>query len=320
MQDEQLSEDEISRFIQVCLSDDDVPEDELATLEGIMQTESQRAKDIALRLLDESMIRSWFRSEADTVFINEVQKRLDIRFKDREFIEAVMSKVEEGISSSTPGEAGEAVVKEEIKSVSMMKYILAPIIAAVLYLCIFQMDFIKAFFRDAESFMMTVEDISGQPNVISQGKRKTVVLKMLIKPGDTLNTGSKEKVILKYPDQTTVELGPDTNVILVESGVVKELQHLSGKLKLSVHPQGEKTPFTVHSNNADVRISEGITSISVQDKEDLIEVLSGSVIIGQPGMGNNQQFSAGRKVSVSKDNIHVLSGEKDKVNSENENE
>ena len=91
MQDTQISEEEISHFIQLCLSDEDVPEDDLKTIESIMESESSRAKDIALRLLDESMIRSWFRSEADTVFINEVQKRLNIRFKDREFIEAVMS-------------------------------------------------------------------------------------------------------------------------------------------------------------------------------------------------------------------------------------
>ena len=117
MQETQISEEEITHFIQLCLSDEDVPEEDLKTIENIMESESTRAKDIALRLLDESMIRSWFRSEADTVFINEVQKRLNIRFKDREFIEAVMSKVEEGMHSNpTEGETGESVAKEEIKS------------------------------------------------------------------------------------------------------------------------------------------------------------------------------------------------------------
>ena len=71
--EQEFTDDKLERFIQACISEQDVPEDDLETLEGIMQTQSQKAKDIAMRLLDESMIRSWFRSQADTSFINEVQ-------------------------------------------------------------------------------------------------------------------------------------------------------------------------------------------------------------------------------------------------------
>jgi hypothetical protein len=303
-----LTEDEMGRFIQVCLSDDDVPESELKTLEDIMKTESTRAKEIALRLIDENMIRSWFRSEADTYFISEVQKRLKIRFKDREFIEAVMSKVEAGINSSTAGEAGKEVIKQEIKSVSILKYIFVPLLAAVIYASVFHIDFIKAFFVDAESFMMTVQDMDGQPSVISDEKRKSVVLKMLIKPGDTLNTGSKETMTLRYPDHTNIEILGNSNLILVKSTTSKKLLFLQGSIKLNVLPQPEGAPFMLQTRYANVRISGGITSISLRDGKDLIEVFSGSLVV-EHSNGHSQQVLAGQDVSISEQDIVVVERE-----------
>ena len=176
-----LDEEQISTFIQLCLSENDVPDEELKQLEKIMDSDSTRAREIALRLLDENMIRSWFRSEADSSFINEVQKRLNIRFHDKEFIDAVMSKVEDGISKSSIGEAGVSHAKEEIKPISMLKYIFVPLAAVLIYLGLFHFDFIKSIFRDAESHMMTVQQLEGRPTLISANKRKNVIRKMIIK-------------------------------------------------------------------------------------------------------------------------------------------
>jgi hypothetical protein len=304
-----LTEDEMSRFIQLCLSDDDVPESELQTLEDIMKTEGARAKEVALRLMDERMIRSWFRSEADTCFISEVQKRLNIRFKDREFIEAVMSKVEEGIITSSVGDAGKEVVKQEIKSVSILKYIFVPFLAAVIYVGVFRTDFIKAFFIDAESFMMTVQDMDGQPAIISGEKRKTVILKMLIKPGDTLNTGSQETMTLRYPDHTSVEVLANSNLILVKSTASKEILFLQGSIKLNVLLQAEGSPFTVQTRYGSVRINTGVVNIFLRDGKDFIEVLGGSVVVEQAGGENSKKVLAGQNVTVSEQDILVMKRE-----------
>lgn len=203
-----LSEEKVAHYIQLCLSEEEVPDEELQSLNELMKTNSSKAKEVAVRILDENMIRNWFRSEADTVFINEVQKRLKLRFQDSEFISAVMSKVHEGLEDVATGEGGAATAKDELKSVSMLKYILVPIIAFIAYVGIFNSDFIKAFFANEDSFIMTVEDLRGKPTVLNNDKRKTALLKMIVQPGDTLNTGSGQVQdknwddSLYFPDQT----------------------------------------------------------------------------------------------------------------------
>ncbi|MCM8529385.1 MAG: FecR family protein [Lentisphaeraceae bacterium] len=293
-----LSEEQVAHYIQLCLSEEEVPDEELQTLNEIMNSSSVKAKEIALRLLDENMIRNWFRSEADTVFINEVQKRLNIRFRDSEFISAVMLKVHEGLDASV-GEAGESVVPDEVKSVSMIKYIFVPIIALIVYVGLFQSDFIKAFFVNEDSFIMTVDDLRGKPTVLSEDKRKTVLLKMIISPGDTLNTGTDHELKLKYPDHTAVEIFENSNAQIVKSDSKKEIQMLRGSLKASVIPQQQKAPFTVHTTFGTIRIVEGMAKISISDDLDIIETQSGEVLIEHASNGATQKAKPGQVFALS---------------------
>ena len=302
-----LSEEQVAHYIQLCLSEEDVPDEELQTLNDIMKTNSSKAKDIAVRILDENMIRNWFRSEADTVFINEVQKRLNIRFRDSEFISAVMTKVHEGLDASE-GEGGEAVVNHEVKSVSMFKYILVPIIAFIAYVTLFHSDFIKAFFVDADSFYMTVDDLHGQPTVLSEDKRKTALLKMIVRPGDTINTGLKHELKLKYPDHTLVEVKENSNAVIVNSESKKEIQLLRGALKLSVTPQ--PSPVTVHTTFGIIKISEGMAIITLSEDNDLIEILSGSVILEHSSMDVVKNATPGQKFSITNEGMEEVKTEK----------
>lgn len=308
-----LTEEQVAHYIQLCLSEEEVPDEELKTLNEIMNTNSESAKEIALRLLDENMIRNWFRSEADTVFINEVQKRLNIRFRDSEFISAVMLKVHEGLDASV-GEAGESAVPDEVKSVSMIKYIFVPIIALIAYVALFQSDFIKAFFVDEDSFIMTVNDLRGRPTVISEDKRKTVLLKMIINPGDTLNTGTGQELKLKYPDHCGVEIFQNSNAIIVKSESKKEIQMLRGSLKVSVIPQQQKTPFTIHTTFGTIKIVEGMAKITISDDLDIIETQSGQVIIEHASNGSTQTAKPGQVFTI---NATVLAEkENDKLKNE----
>ncbi|MCM8539172.1 MAG: FecR family protein [Lentisphaeraceae bacterium] len=296
--DAALSEEQVAHYIQLCLSEEEVPDEELKTLNEIMSTNSESAKEIALRLLDENMIRNWFRSEADTVFINEVQKRLNIRFRDSEFISAVMMKVHEGLDASV-GEAGESVIPDEVKSESMIKYIFVPIIALIAYVAFFQSDFIKAFFVNEDSFIMTVDDLRGKPTVISEDQRKTVLLKMIIAPGDTLSTGTSHELKLKYPDRSAVEIYENSNALIVKSESKKEIQMLRGSLKVSVIPQSEKTPFTIHTTFGTIKIVEGMAKISISDDKDVIETQSGQVFIEHASNGTTQTAKPGQVFTLS---------------------
>lgn len=304
-----LSEEQVAHCIQLCLSEDEVPDEELRTLNDLMKTNSDKAKDIAVRILDENMIRNWFRSEADTVFINEVQKRLNIRFRDSEFISAVMTKVHEGLDA-TVGDGGDSVVKDEVKSVSMLKYILVPIVAFIAYVGLFHSDQIKTFFVDADSFIMTVDDFKGQPTVISENKRKTALLKMVIRPGDTLNTGTGQSMKLKYPDHTGIEVRENSNAVIVESESRKEIQLLRGGLKISTTPQHE--PMTIHTTFGIIKIKEGMAEISLSETSDAVQVLSGSVIIEHATSDIVKNATPGKSFSLSNEGMEEVTAITDK--------
>lgn len=303
MSSEALSEEKVAHCIQLCLSEEEVPDEELQSLNELMKSNSSKAKEIAVRILDENMIRSWFRSEADTVFINEVQKRLKLRFQDSEFISAVMSKVHEGLEDVTSGEAGQSVVKDEVKSVSMLKYILVPVIAFIAYAGLFHSDFIKAFFANEDSFLMTVDDLRGKPTVLNDDKRKTALMKMIIHPGDTLNTGNDQELKLKYPDYSTIEVKDNSSALIVKSKTKKEIQLLRGSLKVSAVKQNAKTPMTIHTSFALIKITEGMAGIALSDTSDFIEVLSGSVLIEHASANISKSAGPGQKFAVSSEGV-----------------
>ena len=298
-----LSEEQVAHCIQLCLSEEEVPDEELKTLNDLMNTNSDKAKDIALRILDENMIRSWFRSEADTVFINEVQKRLNIRFQDNEFISAVMSKVHEGLEDVATGESGVATDPDEVKSVSMLKYILVPIIAFVAYVGLFHSDFIKAFFVDEDSFTMTVDDLKGKPTVLNNDKRKTALLKMVVHPGDTLNTGNAQELKLKYPDYSSLEIMDNTSALVVKSESRKELQLLRGSCKVSIVKQSAGAPMTIHTSFAVIKITEGMAKIALSDTNDFIEVLSGEAVIEHVSANIVKNATPGQKFTISNEGV-----------------
>ena len=303
MSSEALSEEKVAHCIQLCLSEEEVPDEELQSLNELMKSNSNKAREIAVRILDENMIRNWFRSEADTVFINEVQKRLKLRFQDSEFISAVMSKVHEGLEDVATGEGGAAAAKDEVKSVSMIKYIFVPIIALAVYVGIFNSDFIKAFFTDEDSFLMTVDDLRGKPTVLNNDKRKTALLKMIVRPGDTLNTGNSQELKLKYPDYSSVEVKDNTSAMVVKSDSRKELQLLRGTLKVSAVKQDAKSPFTIHTSFGIIKITEGMALISLSDTQDFIEVLSGTAVIEHNTANINKSAGPGQKFTISNDGV-----------------
>ena len=129
---------------------------------------------------------------------------------------------------------------------------------------------------------------------------------MLIKPSDTLNSGFNERIYLKYPDQTKVELNPSTSAILVKSYTSKEMQLLNGSIKLSVTPQQEDTPMIVQSAYASVRISEGVTIISLLGDMDSILVLSGSATVEHANGTDTKTVTAGNFLTLDQEQFFEI--------------
>ena len=274
--DTEFSDDKLEAFIQACLSEQDVPEADLKTLENLMATQSSKAQKIAMRLLDESMIRSWFRSQADTSFINEVQRRLDLRFQDQEFIQAVMHRVKNNVDSAE-GTPGATLHKDSVKSVSMLRYILVPFCAALLYIGLVHNEALMEFFSDSERFMLTVEAYEGKPEIISAGKNQHAILKMIIRPGDTLNTDKLESLILKYPDESLLQIPEHSSFVIVNSQTQKSLQLLRGTIHAIIKKQNEQTPFVIKTSFGDVNLIHGELSIEIKDDSLTIKALKNSV-------------------------------------------
>ena len=196
----------------------------------------------------------------------------------------------------------------------MLKYILVPLAAALIYAGVFQLDFIKTYFHDAESYMMTVQTLEGRPTLISSNQRKNVILKMLVKPGDTLNTAFKEKIILKYPDQTALTLEADTSLMLMESTDTKELQFLRGILQIDTEVQSEEAVLTVHTALTDIKIVQGSCRISLRGDKELIHVISGFIIIRNTSQGVEQKVTGGHYVTVHGNNLKVDKNQKKREN------
>jgi hypothetical protein len=297
MADAPINEEHMEHYIHLCLSEQDVPEEELDQLEEIMNTHSQKAKDIALRLLDESMIRSWFRSQADISFINEVQRRLNLRFQDQDFVKAVMHRVKESIDA-TNGQTGATLHHEQVKSVSILKYIIAPLCAAILYVAFVHHEAVLNFFTDSDSFFMTVDDMNGRPGVISEGKNKDVILKMVIRPGDTLSTNSSDILKMRYPDNSQIDLHANTIAVVVDAGSRKELQLLRGSIQSTITPQNDEAPLTIKVSFAEIQTVSGKNYIQLKDGLATVKVLDGSAKIDHPGSDRVVKLQAGETAII----------------------
>ena len=302
---QELTQEKLEQFIQACISEQDVPEHDLQTLEEIMSTQSQKAKEVAMRLLDESMIRSWFRSQADTSFISEVQRRLNIRFQDQEFIQAVMHRVKENIDAKE-GAPGATLHKDPVKSVSMLRYILVPLCAALLYISLVHHETIMNFFSDSESTLMTVEDFNGQPTVISSGKSKGTILKQIIRPGDTLNTEKNESFKLRYPDESVLEIHQNSSLVIVDSSSQKTLQILRGTLKASIKEQKNPLPFSVKTSYGDLLVIYGEILMQLTDNSTTIKVLKDSAIFIHPASDKTIKVSSGQTAEIDNSGIKIL--------------
>lgn len=309
--EQEFPQEKLERFIQACLSEEDVPENDLETLESIMTTQSQKAKDVALRLLDESMIRSWFRSQADSSFINEVQRRLNIRFQDQDFIQAVMHRVKENIDS-TEGDPGATLHKDPIKSVSMLRYIVVPLFAALLYISFVHHETIRNFFSDSESAIMTVDDFRGQPGIISSGKSKSAILKQIIRPGDTLNTEKNETLKLRYPDESVLEVHQSSSLVIVDSGAQKTLQILRGTLKAIINEQHEDSPLVIKTSYGDLQIVNASILMQTHDDSATLKVLTNSAFFLHPGTDKTVKVRQGQTAIVDSSGIQILDKIKNK--------
>ena len=74
---------------------------------------------------------------------------------------------------------------------------------------------------------------------------------------------------------------------------------LRGSLKVSVIPQSEKTPFTIHTTFGTIKIVEGMAKISISDDKDVIETQSGQVFIEHASSGTTQTAKPGQVFTLS---------------------
>ncbi|MCH2208757.1 MAG: FecR family protein [Lentisphaerales bacterium] len=302
---QEFTQEKLEQFIQACISEQDVPESDLQTLEEIMSSQSQKAKEVAMRLLDESMIRSWFRSQADSSFINEVQRRLNIRFQDQEFIQAVMHRVKENIDANE-GDPGATLHKDPVKSVSMLRYILVPLCAALLYISFVHHETIMNFFSDSESTLMTVEDFNGQPTVISSGKSKGTILKQIIRPGDTLNTEKNQTFKLRYPDESTLEIHQSSSLVAVDNNSQKTLQILRGTLKASIKKQKESLPFSVKTSFGELLVIYGDVLMQLTEDSTTVKVLKNNATFIHPATDKTVKIRLGQTAEIDNSGIKIL--------------
>lgn len=302
---QEFTQEKLEQFIQACISEQDVPESDLQTLEEIMSSQSQKAKEVAMRLLDESMIRSWFRSQADSSFINEVQRRLNIRFQDQEFIQAVMHRVKENIDANE-GAPGATLHKDPVKSVSILRYILVPLCAALLYISFVHHETIMNFLSDSESTLMTVEDFNGQPTVISAGKSKSTILKQIIRPGDTLNTEKNQTFKLRYPDESILEIHQNSSLVVVDNSSQKTLQILRGTLKASIKEQNEALPFSVKTPYGELMVINGELLMQLTEDSTTVKVLKNYATFVHPGSDKIIKVRSGQTAEVDNTGVKIL--------------
>jgi len=126
---------------------------------------------------------------------------------------------------------------------------------------------------------------------------------MIVRPGDTLNTGNGQELKLKYPDYSSVEVKDNTSALIVKSETKKEIQLLRGSLKVGIVKQDAKAPMTIHTSFAVIKITEGMAVVSLSDTQDFIEVLSGEAVIEHASANIIKNAGPGQKFTISNEGI-----------------
>jgi ferric-dicitrate binding protein FerR (iron transport regulator) len=103
--------------------------------------------------------------------------------------------------------------------------------------------------------LATVEEISGEAFVVTKEGKAPVTAGVNLVPGQGLETGAgPSRIVLRFPDKTRVDLGPDT--VLAELKIVlgKRLNLTRGSVRAVVakQPKGEPLIFTTPHGQATV--------------------------------------------------------------------
>ncbi len=290
-------DDTAESHIQACLLQDEVPDADLKALEAMLRTNSDMAKALALRLLDDRLIRNWFRSEADPSFIDQVRRRLELHFDDPAFVAAAMGRIQDAVLAGE-GTPGATVRKAAVSRYSAAKYLLVPLIAAVLYVVLAHGHHIVAWFHDTTNEVMTVEDFAGAPKVVTAEKEKDVIRKLLVHPGATLVTAKDESISLGYPDESRLDLGSQSELALGMEPGRKRLELLTGRLELSIAGQPKDTPLLLATPHGEVLIAGGRVRITSAADVDRVTVVEGTVQVRKLTGGDPIRVPAGHEASV----------------------
>ncbi|MFC1671552.1 FecR domain-containing protein [Planctomycetota bacterium] len=145
--------------------------------------------------------------------------------------------------------------------------------------------------------------------VVTRGDRSIVaVLKMTLEPGDTIVTGSGERIVLAYQGETTrVELKEDARLTLLTGAPVegKSLRLESGDLTASVATQSPERPMIFHTPHARALVRGTVLSISVKNTSTRLDVTEGRVEFAKTSGRASIDVTAGH-YAVAKDGTDLV--------------
>lgn len=294
---EHLSDNDAERYIQACLSQDDVPEEDLEALEKLLEKDNEKAKEIALRLIDESMMRSWFRSEEDISFVDVVQQRLQLRFNDPSFVTAAMDKIHDNMDA-IPGTPGETI-KQEPETKLQAWYLIIPIGAALIY-------FLLAYHGQLRNLIFgntmapKITQITG--SVVAEPDL-SLKKDVNIDPGTDLTTGSDGSIALIYLDGTMLSVEPDSRFSISESKSGKRLRLKAGELGMNIASQ--KVDLILLTPLGRLSTKQANVRITVGGSIETIEVTSGSAVLQRLRHNEKAQLAKGQAAVLQKDTATI---------------
>lgn len=127
----------------------------------------------------------------------------------------------------------------------------------------------------------TVAEIDGTPQLLDGERRLRLQLGQKVQPGSLLTIGAAERLLLRYPDGSTLTVAAGSSVRLrafVDSRQsAKELDLLRGGLSATIAPQPVGRPLRLHSPHGQAVVRGTSLRWQMQESSTQLEVYSGSV-------------------------------------------
>jgi len=295
---DQLTDQDIERFVQACVQDEAVPDAELQTFRHFLESDTPKAREVALRLVDERLIRGWFRSEADGGFVRSVSRRLQEQSFDTPSSEAKLDPAALQADPGRPGPRGHAVPK--VRKYTFLKYLLVPLAAVLLYLVFVAVNQMRQN-RDtgvADPAIAAAAVVRGQVSVLSGQARQPLEPGATIRANDIVHTGAGAAATLRWSDGSEVQLGTDTEAALTLTGGALHLHLRRGSAIVKVVPQPDGRPALITTTLSQMGCNEGGASLDSTAERDRVRVAAGSLTVQRIADGASVTLTTGQSLEV----------------------